>query len=378
MRRERLMKVSWRIGRIFGIDIYIDASWLIIFGLFTWIMASYYFPSNFADWPGWQYWVVGALTSILFFASVLGHELAHSLVAIRHGDKVRRITLFILGGVSQLSEEPKEAWKEFSMALVGPLTSIVIGVVCYGLAFVLRPISEPVAAMARYLSFINILLGAFNLIPGFPMDGGRVLRAIIWKISGNLRKATRFAALVGQGFAFLFIFIGFSLMFRGLLFDGIWIMMIGWFLLNSASQGYHQIVMRDMLGHVHAEDLMTKDIPTVRSDVSIQQLVDERILRHQGRAFFVADNGTIKGVVCLADVKKKPKEQLSTLRVDQVMTPRENLNMASPDDDGNQILNLLTSKHVNQVPVVKNDKIEGIICRTDILHFMQVRSDLGV
>jgi Zn-dependent protease/predicted transcriptional regulator len=372
------MKASWRIGRIFGIDIYIDASWLIIFGLFTWLMASYYFPNNFADWPKWKYWTVGALTSILFFASVLGHELAHSLVAIRQGEKVRRITLFILGGVSQLSEEPKEAWKEFSMALVGPLTSLVIGLVCYGLAFVLRPISEPLAAMAQYLSFINILLGAFNLIPGFPMDGGRVLRAIIWKVSGNLRKATRFAAMVGQGFAFLFIFIGFSLMFRGLLFDGIWIMMIGWFLLNSASQGYHQIVMRDMLSHVHAEDLMTTDIPTVRSDVSIQQLVDELILRHQGRAFFVADNGTIKGVVCLEDVKKTPREQWSTLRVDQAMTPRENLNMASPDDDGNQILNLLTSKHVNQVPVVKSDKIEGIIYRTDILHFMKLRSDLGV
>jgi Zn-dependent protease/CBS domain-containing protein len=372
------MRVSWRIGRIFGIDIYIDASWLVIFGLFTWIMASYYFPSGYRQWPKWQYWVVGAATSILFFTSVLGHELAHSLVAIKQGEKVRRITLFILGGVAQISEEPKEASREFSMALVGPLTSFAIGALFYFLVFVFRPISEPLAAIARYLSFINVLLGVFNLVPGFPMDGGRVLRALIWKVTGNLRKATRVASSVGQGFAFLFIVVGFSMMFRGLFINGIWIMMIGWFLLSAAGQGYHQVIMREMLSHVRAEDLMVRDIQSVSSDLSIQKLVDEFILKHRDRAFIVADRGDIKGIVCLEDVKRIPKDQWSSARVSEVMTPRETLATASPEDDGNKVLAQLTTKSIHQVPVVKDGKIQGIVCRTDILQFMQLRSELGV
>jgi len=372
------MKVSWRIGRILGIDICIDASWLVIFGLFTWIMASHYFPSGYPQWPKWQYWAVGALTSILFFASVLGHELAHSLVAVRQGEKVRRITLFILGGVAQISDEPKEASKEFFMAFVGPLTSFAIAVVCSVLASVLRPVSEPFAAIARYLWFINLLLGIFNLLPGFPMDGGRVLRAIIWKFTGNLKRATRIASAVGQGFAFLFIFIGFSMMFRGLLINGIWIMMIGWFLLRAAGQGYHQVVMREMLSNVMAEDLMERDIPSVPSNLSIQKLVDEYILKHRDRAFIVADGGNIEGIVCLEDVKKVPKDEWPSVRVGEVMTLKEELATVSPNDDGNKILAVLGAKNVHQVPVVKEGKIQGIVCRTHILQLLQLRADLGI
>jgi Zn-dependent protease/CBS domain-containing protein len=372
------MKVSWRIGRIFGIDIHIDASWLVIFGLFTWIMASYYFPSGNPHWPKWQYWVVGAITSILFFASVLGHELAHSVVAISQGEKVRRITLFILGGVAQITEEPKEASKEFFMAFVGPLTSFAIAVVCYGLFFMLRPVSEPSAAIFRYLAFINVLLGAFNLLPGFPMDGGRVLRSIIWKFTGNLQKSTRIASFFGQAFAFIFIALGFLMMFRGLFVNGIWIMMIGWFLYSAAGQGYHQVIMREMLSHVRAQDLMVRDIQSVPSNLPVQKLVDEFILKHRDRAFIVADKGDIKGIVCLEDVKKIPKDKRPSAVAGEVMTPREDLTTVSPDDDGNKVLAQLTSKRVHQVPVMKGGKIQGIVCRTDILHFLQLRSDLGI
>jgi len=372
------MKVSWRIARIFGIDICVDASWLIIFGLFTWIIASYYFPSGYPNWPRWEYWVLGAVTSILFFASVLGHELAHSLVAISQGEKVRRITLFILGGVAQISEEPKEASKEFFMALVGPLTSFGIAIVCYLAFLALQPVSEPAAAITRYLSYINVLLGAFNLLPGFPMDGGRVLRAIIWKFTGNLKKATGIASSVGRGFAFAFIALGFFMMFRGAFINGIWIMMIGWFLMSAASQGYHQVIVKDMLKGVRVEDLMRRDIQTVPGDLPVQKLVDEFILKHRDRAFVVADGGDTQGIVCLEDVKKIPKDQWSSTLVSQIMTPREDLATASPGDDGNKVLAQLTTKNVHQVPVLENGKIQGIVCRTDILQFIQLRSDLGV
>jgi Zn-dependent protease/predicted transcriptional regulator len=372
------MKISWRIGRIFGIDIYLDASWLVIFGLFTWIMASSYFPHEYPQWPTWQYWVVGAFTSLLLFASVLGHELAHSLVAIRQGEKVRRITLFILGGVAQITEEPKDASKEFYMAFVGPLTSFAIAGVCYFLFFLLRPLSEPLAAMARYLSFINVLLGAFNLLPGFPMDGGRVLRSIIWKLTGNLKKATGIASSAGQGFAFFFIIVGFFMIFRGMFVNGIWIMMIGWFLHSAAGQGYHQVIVKEMLAHVRAEDLMERDVEIVSSSLPIQRLVDEFILKHRDRAFIVVDNGEIKGIISLEDVKKVHRDRWPTTRVSEAMTPKEDLSTASPDDDGNKVLAQLTNKRIHQIPVVKDGKIEGVVSRTDILHFLQLRSDLGV
>jgi Zn-dependent protease/CBS domain-containing protein len=372
------MKVSWRIGRIFGIDIYIDASWLVIFGLFTWIMASSYFPGGYPHWPLWEYWVVGAFTSLLLFASVLGHELAHSLVAIRQGEKVRRITLFILGGVAQITEEPKEASKEFFMAFVGPLTSFAIAGVCYFLFFILRPFSVPLAAIAKYLSFINVVLGAFNLLPGFPMDGGRVLRAIIWKFTGNLKTSTSIASSVGQACAFFFIVIGFFMLFRGFFVNGIWIMMIGWFLYSAASQGYHQVIMREMLAHVRAEDLMEKNVQTISGTLTIQTVVDEFVFRHQDRTFIVADRGEIEGIISLEDIKKIPRDRWPTTRVNEAMTPRKDLSTASPDDDGNKVLAQLTNRRIHQVPVVKAGKIQGIITRTDILHFLQLRSDLGV
>ncbi|MBW2057093.1 MAG: site-2 protease family protein [Deltaproteobacteria bacterium] len=372
------MKVSWKIGSILGIDICVDASWLVIFGLLTWIMASYYFPGGYPDWPRWEYWAVGVLTSLLFFASVLAHELAHSLVAVKQGEKVRRITLFILGGVAQISEEPKEASKEFYMAVVGPLASFAIALVCYLLTFLLLPISEPLAATAKYLRFINILLGVFNLLPGFPMDGGRILRALIWKFTGDLKKATRIASSLGQGFAFVFIAMGFLMMFRGYFINGVWIMMIGWFLHSAAGQGYHQVIMREMLKDVRAEDLMVRQIETVPSDLSVERLVEDFILKGRERAFIVADKGKLQGIVCLEDVKKIPKDEWASTMVSQIMTPREKLVTASPRDDGNKVLARLTTRKVRQLPVVKDGKILGIVCRTDILHFMQLRSDLGI
>jgi len=264
------------------------------------------------------------------------------------------------------------------MSFVGPLASFAFAIVFYSLVVVLRPVSEPAAAIARYLSFINMLLGVFNLLPGFPMDGGRILRALIWKLTGDLKKATRIASSVGQGFAFVFVILGFSLMFRGLFVNGIWIMMIGWFLLRAAGQGYHQVVMREMLRDIRAEDLMARDVQSVSSDLSIQELVDEFILKHRDRAFLVVDDGDFKGIVCLEDAKRIPKDQWPSVLVGQVMTPRDDLAIVSPDNDGNKVLAQLTAKNVHQVPVVKDGKIQGIVCRTDILQFMQLRSDLGI
>lgn len=371
------MKHSWRVGRIFGIDINIDSSWLIIFVLFSWILAGTYFPQHFPDWPRSVYWVMGLLTSLLVFASVLIHELAHSLVAIRQGEKVRSITLFILGGVAQITEEPKKPLKEFVMALVGPLSSLFLAGIFFISALFFRGISEPFYASLSYLAIINTILAVFNLLPGFPMDGGRVLRSILWKITGNLKKATRIASLAGQAFAFFLIFGGILQILRANL-SGFWLIFIGWFLHSAAVRGYQQVMTETMLKGVRAEDLMVKDYKTVASHISVQDLVDNYIFKEKERVFLVSDNGALEGIVCLEDVKATPREKWPSTTVGEIMTPREKLEAVSLDTDGSKVLNSLTAKEIHQVPVMRGKKIAGIICRTDILRYIQLRTELNV
>jgi len=371
------MKHSWRVGRIFGIDINIDSSWLIIFILFSWILAGSYFPQYFPDWPRSFYWIMGLLTSLLVFVSVLIHELAHSLVAIRQGEKVRSITLFILGGVAQITEEPKQPSKEFVMALAGPLSSLFLAGIFFILALFLRGISEPLYASISYLAIINTILAIFNLLPGFPMDGGRVLRSILWKITGNLKKATRIASLAGQAFAFLLIFGGILQILRANI-SGFWLIFIGWFLHSAAVRGYQQVMVETMLRGVRAEDLMVKDFKTVTDNISVQDLVDDYIFKEKERVFLVSANGDLRGIVCLEDVKATPREKWATTTVGEIMTPREKLEAVSPDTDGSKVLNSLTAKEIHQVPVMKGEKIAGIICRTDILRYIQLRTELNV
>jgi len=370
------MKYAWRVGRIAGIEIRIDSSWFIILVLFTWSLASAYFPERFPNWPQSQYWLIGLITSLLIFVSVLVHELSHSLVAIAQGEKVKNITLFILGGVAQISEEPKQPVQEFFMALVGPLTSFAIGAAAFILSLFLKDVNEILGAVASYVGLINIILGVFNLLPGFPMDGGRVLRSIIWKITGDLRKATKIASIVGQGFAFLLIFVGILQILRGAL-SGFWLIFIGWFLHSAAVRGYQQVMVESVLKGVSAKELMTTDFHTVPSTLLIQDLVDSYILREKERVFLVQDEGVLKGIVCLEDVKKIAHEDRTKTTVAEIMTPRDKLEAVTPDSDGSDVLNSLTSKEIHQVPVMVDDRVQGIICRTDILRFIQLRKDLG-
>jgi Zn-dependent protease len=370
------MTHAWRVGKIAGIEIRIDSSWFVILILFTWSLASSYFPERFPDWPASQLWLIGFVTSLLIFISVLIHELSHSLVAIAQGEKVNSITLFILGGVAQISEEPKQPLQEFFMALVGPIASFAIGFGALIVSFFIKEVSVPLGAMTSYLGMINIVLAVFNLLPGFPMDGGRVLRSLIWKVTGDLRKATRIASRVGQGFAFFLIFAGIVQILRGDL-SGFWLVFVGWFLHSAAVRGYQQVMVESLLKGVSARELMTKDFHAVPSTLIVQDLVDVYILRQKERVFLVQDEGILKGIVCLEDVKKIPREDWANMTVADVMTPRDKLEAVSLDSDGSDILNSLTSKDIHQVPVMDGENVKGIICRTDILRFIQLRKDLG-
>jgi Zn-dependent protease len=322
--------------------------------------------------------VIGVVTSLLFFASVLGHELTHSLVAMRQGEEVRSITLFILGGVAELKGEPESPFKEFSMAFVGPLSSMVIALFFWAISLAVRDFSQPIWALTRYLALINLIVAIFNLIPGFPMDGGRVLRAIIWRVTGNLRKSTRIASTAGQAIAFLFIVFGILLIFSRAVFNGLWMVFIGWFIHSAAARGYKQVVMKDMLSDIRAKDLMNPEFEAVTPDLLLQELIEEHILRKRQRAFLVFDKGQLEGIICLDDVKAVPRENWASTRVGEIMTPKEKLETVSPEDDGTSVLGRLTGRNVNQVPVVKEGKVEGILCRSDVLQFLQLRTELGV
>jgi Zn-dependent protease/CBS domain-containing protein len=372
-----MMRTTWRIGRIFGIDINIDSSWLIIFALVIWTLAGTYFPEQYPRWPTWLHWTVGVVTSILFFGSVLGHELAHSLVAIGRGEEVHSITLFIFGGVARITDEPDNPLTELLMAIVGPLLSLVIGMAFGILWFLTRGLIQPVSALARYLSMINVSLAIFNLIPGFPLDGGRVLRALIWGLSGNLKMATRLASWAGQGIAFLFMLGGTWQIFEGRWLDGLWIIFIGWFLYSAATSGYRQVLVREMLGEIRAGDLMTSDFATVSGNLTLQQLVDEYVLRRREHSFPVADAGLLRGIICLHDVKTVARERWPYTRVGEVMTPWAKLETVSPGDDGSAVLARLNARDVRQLPVVEGNRLIGLLRRSDVLRYLQVRTALG-
>jgi Zn-dependent protease/predicted transcriptional regulator len=372
------MRSSWRLGKILGVEVNIDPSWLVIFALITFTLGGSYFPQRFPGWPPELHWLIGLVASILFFGSVLAHELTHSLVAIRQGERVRNITLFIFGGVAQITEEPDRPAKEFTMAIAGPLSSLLIAVL-FGIWWLLfRTISQPLAALGGYLAMINAILAVFNLIPGFPLDGGRVLRAIIWGLTGNLKKATRAASLTGQGVAFLLILLGLRQVFGGLFVNGLWLIFIGWFLHSAAVRGYHQVVVREMLRGLRAEDLMTRDFETVSGALSLQDLVDDHILGRHQHTFVVADEGQLEGVIALGDIKKVPREQWTLTTVRQTMTPREQLEIISPGDDGYVVLQRLSGKDVRLLPVVENERVIGILHRSHILRRLKTRMELGI
>ncbi|HID93064.1 MAG TPA: site-2 protease family protein [bacterium (Candidatus Stahlbacteria)] len=373
-----MIRTAWHIGKIHGIDINIDPSWLIIFSLVIFTLGGAYFPYQYPGWSNWLYWIIGIITSVLFFASVLGHELSHSLIAMRQGNKVRSITLFMFGGVAQIAEEPDNPRKEFVMAIMGPVSSLAIALVSFMVWVSLKGISEPIGAVARYLVIINVILAVFNLIPGFPLDGGRVLRAVIWSINKDFKIATRIASKVGQFIAVIFILFGILQIFRGLWLNGFWFVFIGWFLHSAAVRGYRQVIVREMLGDLRAADLMTRDFETIPSNLTVQQLVEQYVLKKRENAFIVVDDGKFQGIISLEDIKDIPRDRWELTSVGEAMTPKEQLDPLSPEDDGTKVLARLNTENVHELLVIDRGKLVGIICHSDVIRVLHLRMELGI
>jgi Zn-dependent protease len=375
------MPGSFRIGRIAGIDIEVNVSWLVILVLLTFSLAVNWFPATVPRQSTLIYWVLGFIAALLLFVSVLLHELAHSLVARARGVPVKRITLFIFGGVSDLEQEPQSAGVEFQIAVVGPLTSLAIGAVTLVAGNLIGPNAPLVAAVLRYLGVTNLLLGVFNLIPGFPLDGGRVLRAIIWRVTGSLRRATRAATLVGQVIAYLFIVAGVILFFSGDFINGLWFGFIGWFLLQAAQAANSQVMLESVFKGVTVGQLMSPPPLTTPANISLQQLVDGYLLPHGARTIPVvrSDDQQLVGLVTLADIRHVPREQWPQTPVGQAMVPLERLHTIRAQQNLNDVLPLMTGRDVNQLPVVDDaGRLVGILSRDGILRYVEIRRGLGL
>lgn len=371
---------AFSIGSIAGIRIGFHPSWLVIAFLVTYLFAVGDLPDAFPGWDRPLYWVVGAALAGLFFASVLAHELSHALVARRFGIRVRDITLFIFGGAASLESDTRRPRDEALIAAAGPLVSIVIGAALYAISVVIG--QEQVAALIGRLAFLNISLGVFNLIPGFPMDGGRILRALLWRIRGDEFAATRNAAAVGRGFGYLLVAVGvlFAFQPRGL-FSGIWLALIGWFLSSAAESTVAQMSVQRSLRGVKVRDVMEGEPPSVSPNETIAELVNERLMRGEHRSFLVRhDDGGLAGIVTLSDVRRVPRDDWASARVTDIMTRFPEVASVGPDDPVEDALKLLQEKEVNQLPVVTDEgrTVAGLLTRAGIVRMIDTRLKLGV
>lgn len=378
------MRSSLYLGSIAGIRIEVNFSWLIIFALMTFSLATLWFPQSVPRQSVPLYWLTAVVAVLLLFASVLAHELAHSIFAKSRGLPVKSITLFIFGGVSNIEREPQSPGVEFQMAFVGPLTSLIIGAVSVGVTFLLGGITGVpplLTALFSYMGIINLLLGVFNLIPGFPMDGGRVLRSMIWKATGSLQKATQWAANVGQGIAYLMMLIGVWLFFTGFPLDGLWIGFIGLFLLYAAQAEIAQMRLESSVAGVKVGDVMTAAPAVVSPYLSAQEFVDEHLLRTGQRAMPVVDDvegGRLLGIVTLRDVRRLPREQWATTRLGEIMTPLVQLKTVDSSQPLADALPLISKAGVNQLPVVHDGHLVGMLGLEVIVERMQVWQELGM
>jgi Zn-dependent protease/CBS domain-containing protein len=390
------MRGSLRLGRIAGIEIGIHYSWMLIFILFSTSLSLAFFPQASPNKAPQAYWMGGILVTLMLFVSVLVHELAHSLVAQAKGIPVRSITLFIFGGVSNLEEESKRPGIEFVMAIAGPATSLMLAIVFWILFQALQPgpffnglfrfdgrLPQPtiVGAGLLYLALINISLAAFNILPGFPLDGGRVLRSIVWGATGNLVRATNVAATIGRLFGWSFIAIGvlnilgFQVLIFGPGLGGLWIGFIGWFLSNAAESNRQDVTLREQLGGASVKDAMVQYQASIGPTAPVDELVRGILSQRFGRAVPVCDEERTIGIVTIGDVKGVPQEKWPTTPVEQVMT-RAPLYSVTPEDSLSTAMKLIAQHDLNQVIVIKDGRCSGLLSRAEIIRYLQLAQEL--
>ncbi len=373
------MRGNISLGRVFGIPLRLNYTWFIIFALVTSSLVLYPLVEPPSP-PIAQRIILGILTSLLFFASIITHELAHSILAIRNNIPVKEITLFVFGGVSQITKEATRPRAELSIAIVGPLTSLALAGIFCGLHLLLAGKQQILAAsLMQWLAVINVALAVFNLIPGFPLDGGRVFRAIIWQRTNDYRRSTRIATQVGQGIAYAFMAGGLVLIFVFRFWvQGLWLIFIGWFLRDAARTSYQQVLLRDALIGITARQVMDYDCPLIPPHLNLMELAQQNILPTGRNCFLISWGTELEGMVTLQQIKKVPRSRWPVTTVQDIMTPASKLKVAYADQDILSVLQEMSGENTNHIPVMEATKVIGVINREDIARFLRTRLDLGM
>lgn len=371
------MDGSFKVGRAFGIDIGIHWSWIFIFFIVTWSFATGVLDHFYPEWSDGQRWTVAALVSVVFFLSILAHELSHAIVSNRSGLPVRSITLFVFGGVANLSREPDRAGLEFKIAVVGPLTSIVVAALFAIGWLAMRPFNDGLAGVSANLALINTSIAVFNMLPGFPLDGGRVLRAIIWARNRNRLRSTQITSRVGEGIAYGVMALGIAYTYFVNPFSGLWFLLIGFFLRNAAAASYQQLLVDTTLSGVFVRDVMQKDVDVVAPELTLRELVDQHVMRRNARCFAVIAAGEFAGLITLTDVRQVPPEQWAATSVYRAMTPVTRLHTVAPSQDIAAAMQVMAREDVNQLPVVDGRELAGMLTRADVMRYIRLREDLS-
>lgn len=370
------MGKSIKLFRIGGIPIGLHPSWFVIFIFLTWSLANGYFSDSAFNLPFGGIWLLGLITSLLFFGSVLAHELGHAFVAIRNSIPVKSISLFFLGGVAEIKREPDAPGEEFRIAIAGPMVSLVLALLFNSLAQFSGNLPYLAAAFS-YLGRVNLLLGVFNMIPGFPMDGGRILRAAIWKFTGERYQATRVASFTGQLVAYGFIAYGMFSVFTGNLGNGIWMGFLGLFLLNMAGTASAQAQLQRKLGDIKVDQVMSRDYPTIPGDTTLDQLVLATLSNNSQGIYLVLDGDQPAGVLSLGEITQVPRHQWSYTRARQVMITWDESVQVAPDTPLLAALQEMESEGLKLVPVMEGLKVLGVLSRERVLNYLRLRTELG-
>ena len=365
--------------KVAGVQIAIDYSWIVIFVLVLWSLSAGYFPELHPDYPLVEYWIVGLAATLLFFASIVAHELSHAMVANGLGQPVERISLFIFGGMAHLGHEPTSARDEFKIAAAGPITSFILGAIFLAIPRVLGLTTAfPMwVSVFNYLGFINFALGLFNLLPGFPLDGGRLLRALFWARTGDFRRATARASDWGRGIAYGLIFLGALEIFSGSLVGGIWLIFIALFLKGAASASYQGIVIEQVLGSERVSDLMVHDPVTIDAGATVADAIHDHFSHHGYGGYPVMDNGRVVGLVALSQVRECAAADRGHKRVGEIMRPLEAAIVTTPDAPVSNALRQMAAADSGRLLVMEQERLVGLLSRSGVAHFIMLRSELG-
>ncbi|HEX2923205.1 MAG TPA: site-2 protease family protein [Chloroflexota bacterium] len=373
---DRAMEPTLSAGRLFGVRINLSPSWFLIFALVTWTLSAGYFPAQYPWWPIQMHWVLGVFGSLAFFGSVVAHELAHAVVALRFGIPVARITLFLFGGLAQITREAATPKAEAAIAIAGPAASMLLAVI-FAVAFVVaRLFWEPAEGLCLWLATINGSLALFNLIPGFPLDGGRLLRALVWARTTDYRRATRISSAAGQVVGFLLVFVGLYMLTQGSLMDAFWLVLVGWFLHGAAVGSYRSVKVADDLKSVAVGDVMARDVIPVPADATVAEFVNGYLMRRRHCRYPVVRGIDLVGMVGLAELRGVAVEKRTSTWVAGVMRPVEQCRPLQPRDSGDQALQQLNELEMEDLPVVEDGRVVGILSRSELMRLVQTRQQL--